>query len=133
MDYTESDHKVFEDQMRRIQDVTGKKTLADLADILGICRSSIAVAKRRGKIPANWLVTLMRFKQVNPEWILTGDGPMFFYFPSSTPRYATADEALERRADEEALRRLPSSMLADELVRRIAIAQDRAFCSKNDA
>ena len=35
-----------------------------------------------------------------------------------------------RKADEEALRRLPSHMLAEELVRRIAVSQGHAFCSE---
>lgn len=43
-------------------------------------------------------------------------------------RYETAGEAAGRSADEETLRRLPSRMLAEELVRRIAVSQEHAFC-----
>ena len=38
-------------------------------------------------------------------------------------RYETGDEAAEREAAEEALRYIPPRMLADELVRRIAVPQ----------
>ena len=72
----------------------------------------------------------MRYKLVNPEWVLTGNGPTYVSFPPTEPRYETGDEFAERRANEEALRRLPSRMLADELVRRIAVSQDRTYCSK---
>ena len=47
--------------------------------------------------------------------------------PSS---YETDVEVTTRKADEEALRRLPSHMLAEELVRRIAVSQGHAFCSE---
>ena len=122
----------FDEQMERIKLITGKRTQTDLAALLGIRQSSVYDAKRRGKIPSGWLAILMRYKHVNPEWILTGNGPIFVAFPPAEARYETGDEVAERRADEEALRRLPSRMLADELVRRIAVSQDRAYCSKMD-
>ena len=118
--------------MERIKLITGKRTQVELADLLGVKQSSISDAKRRGKIPSSWLVILMRYKHANPEWILTGNGSTFVSAPPAEPRYETGDEAAERRADEEALRRLPSRMLADELVRRIAVSQDKSYCSKLD-
>ena len=122
----------FADQMERIRLITGKRTQTELADLLGVKQSSVSDAKRRGKIPSSWLVVLMRYKGANPEWVLTGRGPTFVSLPPATPRYETGDEAAERKADEEALKRLPSRMLADELVRRIAISQDKTYCSKMD-
>ena len=50
--------------------------------------------------------------------------------PPELGRYETDEEVTARKADEEALRRLPSRMLADELVRRVAVSQERAFCSE---
>ena len=126
------DASAFDAQMERIKLITGRRTQTDLAVLLGIKQSSVSDAKRRGKIPSSWLVMLMRYKRVNPEWILTGNGPTFVSFPPTESRYETGDEFAERRANEEALRRLPSRMLADELVRRIALSQDRAYCSKMD-
>ena len=51
------------------------RTQHELARFLGIRQSSISDAKKRQAIPAEWLVILLRHKGINPEWILTGDGP----------------------------------------------------------
>lgn len=122
----------FDAQMERIKLITGKRTQGALADFFGIRQSLVSDAQRRGKIPAIWLVILMRVKNVFPEWVLTGKGPCFVTPPTPAGCYATGDAVAERQADEEALRRLPSRMLADELVRRIAVSQQSAFCSKRD-
>ena len=66
-------------------------------------------------------------KNVHPEWILTGKGPCLMTLPPEPSRYETDVEVTTRKADEEALRRLPSHMLAEELVRRIAVSQGHAF------
>jgi len=58
----------------RIQQVTGCGTQQKLADFLGIKQSSIADAKKRKRIPSDWLLTLWRKKGVNPDWVLTGQG-----------------------------------------------------------
>ena len=128
----ENPMNIFAAQMERIKFVTGKRTQVELAEFLGIRQSSISDAKRRGKIPSGWLVILMRVKNVHPEWILSGNGLCFMPQPPRSDRYETGDEESERRAYEDALRRLPSRMLADELVRRIAVSQEEAFCSKSD-
>ena len=60
----------------------------------------------------------------------TGNVPFLMTLRPEPGRYETADEAAGRKADEEALRRLPSHMLAEELVRRIAVSQEHAFCSE---
>lgn len=110
----------FDEQMERIKLITGKKTQIELAELLGIKQSSISDAKRRGSIPANWLIMLMRLNYANPEWILTGDGPLFISFSSIKPLYRTEDERADYKAKEKLLRQVPSKMLADELVRRIS-------------
>ena len=112
----------FDEQMERIKLITGKKTQIELAELLGIKQSSISDAKRRGSIPANWLIMLMRLNYANPEWILTGDGPLFISFSSIKPLYRTEDERADYKAKEKLLRQVPSKMLADELVRRISIS-----------
>ena len=60
--------------MERIQAVTGCGTQRELGRFLGINQSAISDAKRRGTIPAEWLLTLLRGKGINPDWILTGKG-----------------------------------------------------------
>lgn len=62
-------YSVFDKQMCRIQFITGAHTQLALADFLGIRQSAVSDAKRRGKIPAEWLVILMWSKNVSPEWI----------------------------------------------------------------
>ena len=116
--------------MERLKLVIRKHTATDLADFFGVPQSAVSAAVRRGKMPSSWLVILMRVKNVHPEWILTGKGPCLMTLRPEPGRYETADEAAGRKADEEALRRLPSHMLAEELVRRIAVSQGHAFCSE---
>lgn len=118
--------------MERIKLITGNQTQAELAALLGVTRESVSDAEKRGKIPSSWLVILMWHKHANPEWILTGSGPVFAFSPPHEARYETGAEAAEHWETEAALRRLPARMLADELVRRIAVAENRAFCSKLD-
>lgn len=113
---------IFDEQMERIKLITGKKTQVELAELLGIKQSSISDAKRRGSIPANWLIMLIRLNFANPEWILTGDGPLFVSFSTIKPLYKTEDERADYKAKEKLLRQLPSKMLADELVRRISVS-----------
>ena len=125
-------NQIFDTQMERIKLITGKRTQVELAEFFGIRQSSVSDAKQRGKIPSSWLVILMRVKNVFPEWVLTGKGPCYLTLPTPPGCYETGDAAAERQADEEALRRLHSRMLADELVRRIAVSQESAFCSKRD-
>ena len=60
--------------MERIHSVTGCRTPQELGDYLGVRQSSIYDAKRRRTIPADWLLKLLRYSWVNPEWILTGHG-----------------------------------------------------------
>ncbi|CAK7015237.1 MAG: hypothetical protein DELT_02231 [Desulfovibrio sp.] len=125
---SEPPHTSFDAQLERIKLITGKKTQLELADFLGIRQSAISDAKRRGKLPNGWLVVLMRVKSASPEWILTGKGPCFFPPPQKKGQYETGHDAEQRRLDEEALRRLPSQALADELIRRIAVSQEQVFC-----
>ena len=123
---------VFTAQMARIKLVTGKRTQVELAEFFGIKQSSISSAVQRGKIPSSWLVILMQVKNAHPEWILTGKGPCYSPIQPEPGQYESGERFAERTADEEALKRLPSRLLADELVRRIVISQESAFCSKNE-
>ena len=63
--------------MDRILAATGTKTQMQLAELLEVRQSSISDAKRRGSVPAPWLVTLLRTHNLNPDWVLTGEGPMY--------------------------------------------------------
>ena len=120
----------FDAQMERIKLVTGKRTQFELATFFGVRQSLVSDAKRRGKIPPDWLATLLRAKNVNPEWLLTGKGNCFLPLPPVAENDESGEAYAVRKADEETLRRLPSRMLADELVRRITASQKEA-CSKD--
>lgn len=60
--------------LERIRAVTGCRTQTGLADFLGISQSSVSDAQRRGIIPVQWLLKLLRGQGINPDWVLTGEG-----------------------------------------------------------
>ena len=60
--------------LQRFFEAAGCRTQAELAEFLGIRQSSISDAKKRETIPPDWLLTALRKKGVNPQWILTGQG-----------------------------------------------------------
>lgn len=60
--------------LERFFEAAGCRTQTELAKFLGIRQSSIADAKKRKAIPADWLLTLWRKKGINPDWIVTGRG-----------------------------------------------------------
>ena len=126
------ENQIFDAQMERLKLVIRKHTATDLADFFGVPQSAVSAAVRRGKMPSSWLVILMRVKNVHPEWILTGKGPCLMTLPPEPSRYETDVEVTTRKADEEALRRLPSHMLAEELVRRIAGSPPPAFSPRTE-
>ena len=64
-----------EDAFARLRRVTGCRTQTELAKLLDIRQSSISDAKRRGAVPPEWLLKLLRLTWTNPDWILTGLGP----------------------------------------------------------
>ena len=115
----------FAEQIARIMVVAGAQTQPELAEYLGVSLSAVEDAAQSGKIPADWLLVLLRANNASPDWILTGQGPRFMGRPLD--RYETGEEAVERWGAIEALRRVPSRLLADELVRRIVVAQSQAI------
>lgn len=106
----------FSAQIERIKLITGRRTQAELADFFGVSRSAAYGARRRGKIPSGWLITLMQVNHVQPLWVLTGIGPRYMASPASPDCFDTSSE---RTAYEAMLKLLPARMLADELIRRI--------------
>ena len=59
----------------RACEALGIGNLSELADILGVNRSSITQARKKGTVPANWLLELFRNRGLNPEWLEGGIGP----------------------------------------------------------
>lgn len=121
----------FQEQLERIKLISDARTQVELAKFLGIRQSEVSDAKRRREIPSSWLVILMLMKNVNPEWILTGKGPYSIIRLPVLNDHEIEEVIVAEKSDKEALRRLPSRILADELVRRIVISQEKIFCSNN--
>lgn len=62
----------------RIMNATGISSQAELAKELGINRSGITHARNKNHIPDNWIIKLFRRFRVNPDWVETGKGPVFY-------------------------------------------------------
>lgn len=78
---------LYEETMTRIKIVSRTQTQTDLAKLLEISQSSIAEAKRRQSIPADWYLKLFEKLGVNPDWLKSGSGPVYLrteagYVPS---------------------------------------------------
>ena len=67
----------FSEVFDRIKQSTGVKNQSELAELLGYSEMNISSAKKRGRIPAEWLIKLLRSHSVNPDWIITGKGPRY--------------------------------------------------------
>lgn len=63
--------------VKRIQATTHTRSQAELASLLGISQSSVAEAKRRQSIPAEWYLKLFEKLGVNPDWLKSGSGPVY--------------------------------------------------------
>lgn len=107
----------------RIFEAAQCRTQVELAHLLGIRQSSISDAKRRNSVPAEWLVTLLRLRGVNPDWILNGVEPKYL---SPTNQAAALGSHTNGRAHSKAdtLRGFSSRDLADELLRRISASAE---------
>ena len=118
-------------QLTRIRAILGLRDEAALAEFLGVSPVAVDAARERGKLPAEWLLILLRARNISPEWVLSGVGPCYLAAPAGRGRYLTADEAAgageagtANTADtQDALRRIPSRLLAEELLRRLAVAE----------
>ena len=73
--------------MARIKTVSRTQTQTELAKLLEVSQSSVAEAKRRQSIPADWYLKLFEKLGVNPDWLKKGNGPVYLrteagYVPS---------------------------------------------------
>ena len=120
----DTNRNIFDGQLRRVYQVTGVRTQTELAAWLGVRQTFVADAERRCKIPADWLLSLLRVLSVDPEWVLTGRGGRLLETPAGTGAAPEdADAGREREKALETARGLPSRILAEELLRRISVAE----------
>ncbi len=107
--------RVFEAQYKRVFEATECRTQRELAAILEIRQSSISDAKRRKSIPAEWLITLLAKKCINPQWILRGNIGAKYLIP------ADAEQAKSREVHITKIKppqKCSTQELFNELVRR---------------
>lgn len=113
--------------MERLKLVIRKHTATDLADFFGVPEST-GFRCRPAREDALQLAGHFDARKKCASGVDThGKGPCLMTLPPEPSRYETDVEVTTRKADEEALRRLPSHMLAEELVRRIAVSQGARF------
>lgn len=120
----------FEAAYARICESAGARTQEELARWIGVRQSSISDARRRGAIPAQWLLTLVTQGGINPAWALTGEGAKYLV-PSAMPPapYALLLNRLTGRELERRLQRVLSTSVTDmlaEVIREMAKAPERS-------
>ena len=119
-----NDISLLTEQMKRLHHAAGTETQQELAEYLGVPQAAISDARRRGAIPADWLAIVALSRNIDPDWVLTGQGRP--YREDAVGGYADAYAAQEEADVRSRLRRMPSRMLAEELLRRIAVAEAAA-------
>lgn len=67
----------FEKFIQRVYEAAGIESQTDLARILGVNRSAVTQARKKGAIPDRWLLQLFRGYGLNPEWLEKGIGNTF--------------------------------------------------------
>lgn len=104
----------------RIYEITGCRTQTQLARLLGIQQSSISDAKKRKSIPPEWLLTLLRLRGINPDWITNGTGPRHIRANMQTEFGGPhrPEDPCDPPIHRSILRCFPSQDLTDELLRR---------------
>ena len=94
----------FDTVLKRIYNETGLSNQSDLADALGINRSAITQARKKGALPDKWLLALFRKFGLNPDWVETGKGnpltgpaaePVFANIPKVRARLCAGDGSFE--------------------------------------
>ncbi|MFW5488303.1 MAG: LexA family transcriptional regulator [Desulfovibrio sp.] len=84
---------IFDEFYSRIRKATGLQTQQELAALLGVNRSAITQAKKRGAVPERWILKVSRDMGLSPDWLENGRGPE--RMPSGAA-YGTNDDDFER-------------------------------------
>lgn len=99
----------FESFFERVAAATDIRSQTELAATLGINRSAVTQAKKKGTIPANWVLGLSRKFGLNPDWLEKGVGdpkeskfcydPEFDKIPKVNARLCAGDGSFEVGSD----------------------------------
>jgi phage repressor protein C with HTH and peptisase S24 domain len=69
----------FEIFSKKVSDVIGLRNQNELSAVIGVNSSSITQARKRDKIPANWILQLCLKYGLNPNWLEKDIGPVFIH------------------------------------------------------
>ena len=98
----------FEQFFERVTAATGIRSQTELAAALGINRSAVTQAKKKGTIPAKWVLELSRKFALSPDWLEKGIGdpkesvcrdPEFEKIPKVNARLCAGDGSFEVGSD----------------------------------
>jgi phage repressor protein C with HTH and peptisase S24 domain len=67
----------FDTFIKRVYKATGMRSQSELADALCINRSAITQARNNQSIPDKWILHLYRSHGLNPDWLESGQEPVF--------------------------------------------------------
>jgi len=67
----------FVEFLQRVFAATGIESQMELAAALGINRSAITQARKKGAVPDRWILGLYRKFGLNPDWLENGTGSIF--------------------------------------------------------
>lgn len=67
----------FNEFLKRVFTATGIESQMELAAALGINRSAITQARKKGAVPDRWILGLYRKFGLNPDWLENGIGSIF--------------------------------------------------------
>ena len=67
----------FDGFLSRVQQATGIASQNELALALGVNRSAITQARKKGRVPDRWMLGLFRRYGLNPDWLASGVGQPF--------------------------------------------------------
>lgn len=96
----------FDDFLKRVFAATGIESQIELAAALGINRSAITQARKKGAVPDRWILGLYRKFGLNPDWLENGlgviflknggdDGETFTYVPKVQARLCAGGGSFE--------------------------------------
>ena len=105
--------------LSRVFEAASCRTQQELAAFLGVKQSTVSDAKRRDSIPAEWLITLLRKKWINPSWVMTGCGTRLLK-PSENEE-VLSESPVPCVGDKTAARGPPEECTTDELMREVVL------------
>ncbi len=81
---TKEDATAFEAILERLKSASDAKNDAELADKLGLKRSSVSTAKTRQMIPSSWIINAANLFSVSSDWLIFGDEKFLGKAPQKT-------------------------------------------------